>query len=133
MTVAAALGKTEQMKVLLNAGYDPNEVGRGAFSVMCCRSGFRRGAGVAVSPVLAALLMGEEEAVKLLLAAGAELDLSRPACLAVLKKVGGESVLELAARLPGIGYEKLTDEDRESIRNADKDPQEELWDSLVSL
>ena len=115
MTVAAALGKTEQIKILLKNGYDPNETGMGTLSLMCYHSTHLGRAGVAVTPLLAAVLMGEEEAAKILLEAGARLELSEPACLRVLMAAGSAAALELIAHLPGGGYEKLTGEERKAL------------------
>jgi len=130
MTVAAALGKTEQVKILLNAGYDPNEIGRGVFSILYYHADRRGRAGVAVSPVLAALLFGEEETAKLLLNEGAKLDVSEPGCFRTLMAVGNTAALELAAHLPGIGYEKLTEENLEALRCAGETRE---WDELEDL
>ena len=105
LCLAAAMGRTALVKLLLDAGISPNERGRGVVSAVRWRDG---GAVQFVSPVTlvtpvtAAILWGREETARLLLDAGAECDFSGPEFQQLLE-LGGEKPRALAARLFGTG------------------------------
>lgn len=119
LALAAALGRTEQVRLLLESGLEPDEAGRGdtsrVFVVFVMRSFMEK--GVPVTPLLAAILFGQEETARLLLDAGAVCDFSRPAHLRVLRQ-GSAASLDLAARLPGVGFEKIPEQEVEALRFA---------------
>ena len=66
--------------------------------------------------VMAAILCGQEETARLLLDAGAQCDFSKPEFQQLLR-MGDKNAFELAARLPGAGFETLTPERLEELQN----------------
>jgi hypothetical protein len=117
LALSAAMGRTEQVRLLLESGLDPNETGRGDLSRFCVRKHSFAEEGVPLTPLLAAILFGQEETARLLLSAGAVCDFSRPAHLRVLRQ-GSAACLELAARLPGVGFEKIPEKTLRDLRLA---------------
>lgn len=115
LTLAAAMGRTEQVQLLLAAGFHPDELGRGDVSRFYVRNPDYSENGFPVTPVLAAILFGQEETAKMLLDAGASCDFSRPEHLKVLMQGSFES-LKLAERLPDVGFEKIPQEVRKAMR-----------------
>lgn len=105
LTVAAATGRVEQVRFLLDSGLEPDETGRG---VMSSLRWFGSGV-IPVTPVMAAIYYGEEETAKLLLEAGAVCDFSRPHFRKLLER-GDERTLELAEKLPNVGFESIPTE-----------------------
>ena len=116
LALAAALGRTEQVRLLLESGLHPDETGRGDASRFFVQRNFLED-GVPVTPLLAAILFGQEETARLLLDAGAVCDFSRPAHLRVLQQ-GSAASLDLAARLPGVGFGKIPEQEQETLRFA---------------
>lgn len=114
LALAAALGRTEQVRLLLENGLCPDETGRGDVSRFFVRRNFLED-GVPVTPLLAAILFGQEETARLLLDAGAVCDFSHPAHLRVLRQ-GSAASLDLAARLPGVG--NIPERELEALRFA---------------
>ena len=111
LTVAAATGRTEQVRLLLDSGLDPDETGRGLVSSLrWCGSGV-----IPVTPVMAAIYYGEEESAKLLLEAGAACDFSRPLFRKLLER-GDEQTLKLAEKLPDVGFESIPQEWLEHLK-----------------
>lgn len=127
LCLAAAMGRTEQMRVLLERGAVVNELESSCRSKMQLKrvgneeaeeysffplSGYRQ---QVVTPLLAAILMGEEETARLLLEHGAECDISRSYAWSLLE-CSTPKALALAERLPGIGYERVSAERVEALR-----------------
>lgn len=131
LTLAAALGRTEQVKLLLDAGVHPDEKGRGDPSRFFVRNSDFSENGFPVTPVLAAILFGQGETAKLLLDAGASCDFSRPEHLKVLTQGSAES-LKLAERLPNVGFEKIPAETLDAMRvmTAEQGERTRFWQSL---
>lgn len=115
LTLAAAMGRTEQVKLLLDSHIHPDEEGRGDSSCFFTRESDFSENRFAVTPVLAAILFGQEETAKLLLERGASCDFSRPEHRMVLMKGSAES-LRLANRLPNAGFDKIPAEELEAMR-----------------
>ena len=115
LTLAAAMGRTEQVKLLLDSGIHPDEIGRGNVSRFFTRESNFIEVGTPVTPVLAAILFGQKETAKLLLERGASCDFACPEHLAVLMKGSAES-LRLAETLPNVGFENISDEDLIGMR-----------------
>ena len=130
LALSAALGHTEQVRLLLDRGLDPDETGQGNLARFFVRRGFVED-GFLVTPVLAAILLGQEETARMLLDAGAVCDFSRPSHLRVLRQ-GSEETLRLAGRLPGVGFRELPEAEREALRLAvTKDRRRrEFWANL---
>jgi len=131
LALAAAMGRTEQVRLLLDSGLHPDEEGRGDLSrFLTGRSQFSKN-GFPVTPVLAAILLGQEEAAKLLLERGAHCDFSRPEHRAVLLRGSAES-LRLAEKLSGTGFENIPAEELEAIRimTAPQGERTLFWNSL---
>lgn len=116
LALSAALGHTEQVRLLLDRGLDPDETGQGNLARFFVRRGFVED-GFLVTPVLAAILLGQEETARLLLDAGAVCDFSRPSQLRVLRQ-GSEETLRIAEVLTGVGFEKIPKAEREALRLA---------------
>ena len=116
LALSAALGRTKQVRLLLDRGLDPDEAGQGNLARFFVRRGFVED-GFLVTPALAAILLGQEETARLLLDAGAVCDFSRPSHLRVLRQ-GSEETLRLAESLPGVGFEELPEAEREVLRLA---------------
>lgn len=112
LVVAAALGRTELVKLLLDAGVDPDERGYGTVSALKWFGQFN----IPLTAVMAAIYYGEEETARLLIERGAACDLTAPAFRTVLAR-GDEKTLEVASRIPGIGFEQLDAQFLENIRN----------------
>jgi len=131
LALAAAMGRTEQVRLLLDSGLHPDEEGSGDVSRFFTRTSNFSEHGFPVTPVLAAILFGQEETAKLLLERGASCDFSRPEHRIVLLKGSAES-LRLAERLSGVGFEKIPAEEREAMRiMTDKQGERTLfWNSL---
>ena len=117
LTLAAALGRTEQVRLLLEQGEHPDEPGRGDESAFHIKKDHFYQDGFPVTPVLAAILFGQEETAKLLLEAGAVCDFSRRSHRRILHK-GGMDALRLAESLEGVGFEAVSPQELESIRFA---------------
>lgn len=115
LTLAAAMGRTEQVKLLLDSGVRPDEEGRGDLSRFFTRQSNYNEDGFPVTPVLAAILFGQEKTAKLLLERGASCDFSCPEHRAVLLKGSAES-LRLAESLSGTGFENIPAEELEAMR-----------------
>jgi len=105
LTIAAAAGRCEQVRLLLNAGLDPDETGRGLLSSL---QWFGSDA-FPITPVMAAIYYGEEETARLLLEAGAVCDFSRPLFQRLVER-GNKRTLEVAKALPDTGSECLPQE-----------------------
>jgi len=131
LTFAAALGRTEQVRLLLESGNHPDEAGRGDVSRFFVRASNFVELGVPVTPVLAAILFGQEGTARLLLEHGASCDFSRPEHLRVLLQ-GSAKTLELAGKLPNVGFEKIPAETLEAMRimTADRGERTQFWRSL---
>lgn len=131
LALAAAMGRTEQVRLLLDRGFQPDEEGRGDVSRFFTRQSDFSETGFPVTPLLAAILFGQEETAKLLLERGAACDFSRPEHRTVLLKGSAES-LRLAERLPNVGFEKIPDEELEAMRIMTSGQGERtlFWDSL---
>ena len=112
LCLAAAMGQTGFVKLLLDTGLRPDERGRGVVSTIA-RPGFMQRC---LTPVMAAILCGQEETARLLLDAGAQCDFSKPEFQQLLR-MGDKNAFELAARLPGVGFETLTPERLEELKN----------------
>lgn len=117
LCLSAALGRMEQVRLLLEAGADPDEADRGGASQFIIRRKDFSADITSVTPLLAAILFGEEETARLLLAHGAVCDFSRPAYRKVLQQ-GSAASLVLAESLPGVGFEKIPEEELEALRIA---------------
>jgi len=102
LALAAAAGRTEAVRVLLNAGFDPDETGRGLLSSL---RWFGTNA-FPVTPVMAAIYYGEEETARLLLEAGAVCDFSKPLFRALLER-GDAHTMETAKALPDTGFDRI--------------------------
>ena len=115
LTLSAALGRTELVRLLLDAGCDPDERGRGDVSRFELEADNAMDNGIVVTPVLAAILFGQEETTRLLLDAGAHCDFSRSMHRKILYQ-GSAATLELASRLPNVGFETIPQEELETMR-----------------
>ena len=115
LCLAAAMGQTDFLKLLLDSGLRPDERGRGVVSAIA-RCGYSQRC---LTPVVAAILFGQEETARLLLDAGAQCDFSKPEFQQLLR-MGDENAFDLAARLSGVGFEKLTPERLEELKNAER-------------
>lgn len=104
LTLAAALGRTEQVRFLLESGVTPDEEGRGDLSCFYKIDSSETVFGV--TPVLAAILFGEGDTAKLLLESGAVCDFSIEAHRKVLYQ-GSIATLKLAASLPDVNFESI--------------------------
>lgn len=111
LCLAAAMGQTAFVKLLLDTGLQPDEQGRGVVSAIA-RWGYSQRC---LTPLMAAILFGQEETARLLLGAGAQCDFSKPE-YQLLLRMGNEDAYELAARLPGVGFEKLTPEQLDALK-----------------
>jgi len=131
LTLAAAMGRTEQLRLLLDSGVQPDEVGRGEISRFFVRQSNFSESGFPVTPVLAAILFGQEEAAKLLLERGAVCDFSRPDHRRVLF-AGSAETLALAERLPGVGFAAISAEELAGLRTVTAAQGERtlFWNSL---
>lgn len=105
LCLAAATGRTNLVKLLLASGIHPDEQGCGMVSAVRQR-GFPL---QHLTPVMAAILYGEEETARLLLDAGAECDFSRLEFQKILR-LCNEEALALAVRLPDVGFEAIPPE-----------------------
>ena len=112
LCLAAAMGQTGFVKLLLDTGLQPDEQGRGVGSAIA-RFGYSQRC---LTPVMAAILCGQEETARLLLDAGAQCDFSKPE-FQLLLRMGNDDAYELAARLPGGGFEKLTPEQLDALKS----------------
>ena len=131
LCLSAALGRTEQVRLLLENGAHPDDVGRGDFSQLILGNLTRLDRFLPVTPVLAAILFGREETARLLLERGAVCDFTRPAHRRVLLWGNGDT-LALAERLPNVGFAQLPAEEREALRVhvAEGGAQDRFWKSL---
>lgn len=77
LALAAAMGRTEQVELLLAHGAQADETGRGDRSWFYVHNGTFFSPGLPVTPLLAALLFGEEETARLLVQHGARMDFTR--------------------------------------------------------
>ena len=113
LCIAAATGQTEKVKLLLDAGIHPDELGKDVVSYCCYDEDVDEDPDnpLFLTPVLAAILFGEEETARLMLNAGAVCDFSRPRHREILT-YGDTQTYELAKRLPGVGLEKMPPEVR---------------------
>jgi len=109
LCIAAATGRTELVQLLLDAGFDPDERGRGVISAL---QWFTSDA-LAVTPLMAAVYYGEAETARQLLEAGAVCDFSQPLFRRLLER-GDEKTLELASGLPG--FDSISPEWLESLK-----------------
>lgn len=112
LAIAAATGRTELVQLLLDAGLDPDETGRGMVSSL---QWFGNDA-VPVTPVMAAIYYGEEETARLLLEAGAVCDFSKPLFRKLLEQ-GDEQTREVAAKLPNVNFESISREWLEDLKS----------------
>lgn len=115
LALAAAMGRTEQVKLLLDSGAHPDEEGLGDVSCFFTRQSDFTETGFPVTPVLAAILFGQEETAKILLDRGACCDFNRPEHRAVLMKGSTES-LQLAEKLSDVGLETIPKQELEALR-----------------
>ena len=115
LCLSAALGRTGQVRLLLEAGMHPDEIGRGDISRFFARQKNFKEDFVAVTPLLAAILFAQEETARLLLEYGAVCDFSRPDCRRILWR-GSAATLALAERLPGVGFGQIPAEELEALR-----------------
>ena len=131
LTLSAAMGRTEQVKLLLDSGIHPDEEGRGDASRFFTKEATFTENGFPVTPVLAAILFGQEETAKLLLERGASCDLGRPEHRAVLLKGSAES-LRLAETLSDVGFDRIPEEDLRAMRimTAGQGERTLFWNSL---
>lgn len=111
LTLAAATGRTALVQLLLDAGMDPDEQGRGVMSAL---QWFASDA-LAVTPLMAAIYYGEEETARQLLAAGAVCDFSKPLFRKLLEK-GDARTADVASVLPDVNFESVTPEWLESLK-----------------
>lgn len=112
LCLAAAMGQASFVKLLLDTGLQPDEQGRGVGSAIV-RFGYSQRC---LTPLMAAILFGQEETARLLLDAGAQCDFSKPE-FQLLLRMGNDDAYELAARLPGVGFEKLTPEQLDALKS----------------
>lgn len=115
LALAAALGRTEQVRLLLDHGIHPDEKGGGGSSRF-----YMLGFGLCedslfVTPVLAAILFGQEDTARLLLSRGASCDFSDPFQRKVLTW-GSAKTLALAEALPGVNFEAIPKEELNTLR-----------------
>jgi len=131
LALAAAMGRTEQVKLLLESGQHPDEEGHGDISRFFTRQSNFSEVGFPVTPVLAAILFGQEETAKLLLERGASCDFGREEHRVVLLKGSAES-LRLAEKLSGVGFEKIPPKALEAMRimTAEHGERTLFWNSL---
>jgi ankyrin repeat protein len=115
LVLAAAMGRTEQVKLLLDSGVHPDEEGLGDVSCFFTRQFDFIETGFHVTPVLSAILFGQEETAKLLLERGAYCDFRCPEHRAVLIKGSAES-LRLAETLSDVGFEMIPTQELEALR-----------------
>ena len=115
LTLAAALGREEQVRLLLDAGLHPDELGRGDCSRFFMKYPDYTEYSFSVTPFLAAILFGQEKIAGLLLERGATCDFSRPEYRNVLLYGSAES-LALAEKLIDVGFEKIPQEELSAIR-----------------
>lgn len=115
LCLSAALGRAEQVRLLLDAGVHPDEAGRGDVSRFYLERKDYSEDSLAVTPLLAAILFGQEKTARLLLERGAVCDFSRPACRKVLLW-GSAATLALAEKLPGVGFGGIPREELEDLR-----------------
>lgn len=108
LCLAAATGRTGTVKLLLDSGIHPDELGRGECSIL---AGYMR--SIAVTPLMAALYYGEEETAKLLYERGAVCD-TGGVCFSQLLMVGGQELLERTERL--LGRSIMTAEQLEALQ-----------------
>lgn len=112
LALAAATGRTDLVRFFLNSGMDPDETGRGCVSTLR----WFGNDSIHVTPVMAAIYYGEEETAKLLLEAGAVCDFSKPLFRKILEQ-GDEQTRELAAKLPNVNFESLSQEWLEDLKS----------------
>lgn len=131
LALAAVMGRVEQVRLLLDSGIHPDEEGSGDVSRFFTRQSDFSEVSVPVTPVLAAILFGQEETARLLLERGASCDFSRPEHRAVLLKGSAES-LRLAEKLPGTGFGKIPKAELEAMRimTAPQGERTVFWNSL---
>lgn len=131
LCLSAALGRTEQVRMLLDDGAHPDDEGRGDFSQFILGDLTRWDRFLPVTPLLAAILFAQEETARLLLERGAVCDFTRPAHRKVLLW-GSADTLALAERLPGVGFAQITAEEREALQVhvAEDSVQDRFWKSM---
>lgn len=131
LTLAAALGRTEQVKLLLESGIHPDEAGRGDRSRFFVRTSDFAEDGFPVTPVLAAILFGQEETARLLLDHGASCDFANLQHRKVLMQ-GSARTLQLAESLPNVGFEQIPAEAVKALRimTAEHGERTRFWESL---
>ena len=91
LCLAAAMGRTATVRLLLDAGFSPDEHGSGVASAVyrrwdddpCC-----------VTPLMAAILFGQEETARLLLEAGAEMRFQSRKYQPLLDRCGQKDLAE---------------------------------------
>ena len=132
LCLSAALGRTEQVRLLLDAGVHPDEVGRGDDSRFYMRRKDYSEDSLAVTPLLAAILFGQEETARVLLERGAACDFSRFACRKALLW-GSAASLALAESLPGVGFQSIPEEELEAlhIQTSEDGEQTRFWRRLA--
>lgn len=131
LALAAALGRTEQVRLLLDSGCHPDELGRGDNSRFFLKpNGFDMERAY-VTPLLAAILFGQEETARLLISRGASCDFSRPDHRKVLSWGSAES-LALAASLPEVNFEAIPKNELLLLKIATGEGGERtlFWDNL---
>ncbi len=131
LCLSAALGRTEQVRMLLDDGAHPDDAGRGDFSQFIVGDLTRQDRFLPVTPVLAAILFAQEETARLLLERGAVCDFTRPAHRRVLLW-GSADTLALAERLPGVGFAQIPEGELEALRVhvAEGGVQDRFWKRL---
>ena len=85
-----------------------------------------------MTPLLAAILFGQEETARVLLERGAACDFSRFACRKALLW-GSAASLALAESLPGVGFQSIPEEELEAlhIQTSKDGEQTRFWRRLA--
>ena len=104
LALAAAAGRTENVRTLLDAGTDPD--------VCCCAMLSAPAQTLACTPLLLAVWFGREETARELLSAGAACDLGRGCGYRLFRRMPAEG-RALAERLETVGYERALAREKE--------------------
>ena len=131
LSFCAAMGKTEHIKLLLEKGCDPNEIGSGHECRFFARRKDFSDESIMLTPLLTAVLFGEEEAARVLMEQGASCDLSKKAQLKVLFMGSAES-FALAKKLSLPGVESISIDDLAGIRisTAPNGSRTKFWEEI---
>ncbi len=107
---AAAAGKTQNVELLLRKNGSPDEIDRGIYSSI--RIGipgevryFR------VTPLLMALACNQEDTARILISAGAKLDVEQYAVRRLIDKIFGDDARALTERLLGVSLAEINPKD----------------------